>query len=144
MWTSDGSRTAGCRLARDANVGPITAAVSLRRARALQAMPATAAAVAAGTVSMDHVDLLARADQPHRHELFARDEGLLVEHCSTLRYAKAQRAVAYWCQRADGECGDSPEPRDPPSSMHASRTFQGTVRVDGTLDPSTAPSCSTS
>ena len=111
-----------------------TANVELRRARKLVDMPATAAAVAAGRVSMDHVDLLGRADQEHRHDLFVRDEELLVDQCATLRHAQAVKAVEYWMQLADTETGDSTPPAERVSGLHASPTLDGTVRLDGTLN----------
>ena len=135
VWRDDGSRSAATRLARDGRTSLTTARVDLRRARHLTAMPATAAALGAGRVSMDHVDLLGRADQPHRHELFLRDEELLVDQCSTLRHPQAVRAVEYWMQQADTDTGEStPPPSDRASSLHASTTFEGNVRIDGTLN----------
>ena len=113
-----------------------TAHVELRRARKLVDMPATAAAVAAGRVSMDHVDLLGRADQEHRHDLFVRDEELLVDQCATLRHAQAVKAVEYWMQLADTDTGDSTPPRRNGSPGSTPRpTLDGTVRLDGTLEP---------
>ena len=132
VWRSDGSRSAATRLARDGLMSMRTAHVELRRARKLRDMPTTAEAVTAGRVSMDHVDLLGRADQAHRHDLFERDEALLVEQCSTLRYAQAVKAVEYWTQRADAETDTPPEP-ERPSRLHASITLDRTVRVDGLL-----------
>ncbi len=135
VWRSDGSRSAASRLARDGATSTTTAHVELRRARKLQGMPATAAALIGGRVSMDHVDVLARAGQPHRRDVFTRDEHLLVEQCARLRYAQATRAVGYWTQLADGEVGESTvETARPGSSLHASTTLEGTVRIDGTLD----------
>jgi hypothetical protein len=135
VWRSDGSRSTATRLARDGKVSLTTAHVELRRARKLVDMPATRAALGEGRVSMDHVDLLGRADQEHRHELFVRDEELLVEQCATLRHAQAVKAVEYWMQCADTATGDStPPPRERPSRLHASTTFQGTVRLDGLLN----------
>ena len=81
---------------------------------------------------MDHVDLLARADQPQRHHLFLRDEHVLVEQCARLRYAQAMRMLDYWSQRADAETDTPPDP-EPASHLHASTTLDGTVRLDGTL-----------
>ena len=57
--------SAATRLARDGGTSLTTAHVELRRP------------------PMDHVDLLGRADQDHRHDLFARDEEMLVEQCAT-------------------------------------------------------------
>ncbi len=134
VWRSDGSRTAATRLARDTSTSATTAHIELRRARALTTMPATLAAVTDGRLSMDHVDLLARADQPHRHDLFLRDEELLVEQCTTLRHRQAVRAVEYWTQLADTATGTSTEPTERASALHASTTWDGTVRIDGNLD----------
>ena len=132
VWQTDGSRSAATRLARDCSTSPRTAHIDLRRARKLRAMPVTAAAVTAGRVSMDHVDLLGRADQPHRHDLFMRDEQVLVEQCARLRYTQATRMVDYWSQRADAETDTPPDP-EPASHLHASTTLDGTVRLDGSL-----------
>jgi hypothetical protein len=135
VWRSDGSRSAATRLARDGKVSQTTAHVELRRARKLVDMPATATALREGRVSMDHVDLLGRADQEHRHELFVRDEALLVDQCATLRHAQAVRAVEYWMQLADTATGDStPPPSQRPSRFHASTTFDNNVRLDGLLN----------
>jgi Domain of unknown function (DUF222) len=135
VWQSDGSRSAATRLARDGGVSLTTAHIELRRARALVDMPATAAAVGAGRVSMDHVDLLGRADQTHRHDLFLRDEELLVDQCATRRHAQAVRAVEYWTQLADTATGENtPPPAERVSGLHPSTTLHGTVRLDGTLN----------
>ena len=135
VWRSDGSRSATTRLARDAATSTTTAGIELRRVRKMRDMPATSAAVCEGRLSMDHVDLLGRADQPHRHDLFTRDEQMLVKECSKLSHADAVRAVEYWMQRADGETGDSTTPPQPhASSVHASTTYDGKVRLDGTLN----------
>jgi hypothetical protein len=135
VWLSDGSRSAATRLARDAATSTSTAHVELRRARNMREMSATAAALTEGRLSPDHVDLLGRADQPHRHDLFTRDEQVLVDQCAELRYSQAVRAVDYWIQRADAECdeGSAPDP-SPASRLHASTTLDGTVRLDGSLD----------
>ena len=101
VWAGDGSRSAASRLARDCGTSPRTARVELRRARHLARMPHTADAVAAGRASMDLVDLLGRADQPSRHDVFVEHEATLVDECARLRHRQAARLVDYWIQRAD-------------------------------------------
>lgn len=133
VWAADGSRNAAARLARDTACAPASAAVELRRARQLAALPATAAAIDRGSLSLDHVDLLGRANQAHRAWLFQRDEELLVEQCSRLRFPQAARAVQYWCQRADSDT-DHDVPGEDQAHLHVSTTVDGTVAVDGTLD----------
>ncbi len=102
-WLADGSRSAKARLARDTKTAPWTAAVTLRQGRKLASMPLVRAAVVAGRLSMDHLDLLGRANQPERAALFARDEAMLVEQCAELRYGQARQVVEYWINHADEE-----------------------------------------
>src|SRR5262245_60585915 len=78
IWADDQSRSAATRLARDTNTSVGSAKVELRRARHLSSMPATEAAVVAGELSLDHVELFGRANQPGRSTLFADHEQTLV------------------------------------------------------------------
>ena len=141
VWAGDGSRSATARLARDTTSAPATAAVELRRARHLGALPATASAIWAGQLSLDHLDLLGRAAQAHRAACLRRDEQLLVEQCAPLRWAQATRLVQYWCHRADAQTDtdhtDQTDPGAPADDvhLHASTTIGGTVVLDGVLDP---------
>jgi hypothetical protein len=98
-------------------------------------MPACATAIADRSLSLDHVDLLGRANQPHRAACFARDEGFLVDQCSRVRFAEAVKIVAYWCQRADQATGhDGGEPVAD-VHLHMARTWEGAVVANGVLDP---------
>ena len=136
VWAGDGSRSAAARLSRDTTCSYATAAVELRRARQLRGLPSTAAAVEAGELSLDHLDLLGRANQPHRAGLFARDEAFLVEQCTRLRHAQATRVIAYWCQRADAETNSGDDVDGlADAHLHASTTLGGTVAINGMLDP---------
>ena len=103
MWQSDGSRAPWARLSRTASLSPGAAKQMLRHGRDVAQMPATAEAFAAGRIGTDHVDLLARAAGEGRHELFARDETVLVAQCEELTYGQVVKAIQYWCQRADAE-----------------------------------------
>jgi Domain of unknown function (DUF222) len=129
VWCDDGSRTPAHRLAREASTSVGSAKVEVRRARALRTMPQTAAAVADGALSPDHVDLLARANTGSRTKLFADHEATLVEQCQLLRHAQAHRMVEYWCQRADAEGAE-----DEAARLHAGRNASIAVTLDGTVD----------
>ena len=72
VWLDDGSRSAASRLARECRSSVRSAKIELRRARQLASMPATAAAVADGRLSLDHVDLLGRANQSWRGRQLCR------------------------------------------------------------------------
>jgi Domain of unknown function (DUF222) len=136
IWADDGSRSPGHRLAREATMSVASAKREVRRARALRTMPATAAAVAAGDLSPGHVDLLARANDGRRRELFADHESVLVERCKRLRFADAVKLVEYWRQRADADsCEDEAERRDAGRSASVAPTIDGMIDVRAWLDP---------
>lgn len=136
IWAEDGSRSPGHRLARETTMSVPSAKAEVRRARALRTMPATAAALAAGDLSPDHVDLLARANDGSRGVLFADHEPVLVEQCKRLRFADAAKVVEYWRHRADAEgCEDEAQRRDDGRSASVAKTIDGMVDVRAWLDP---------
>ena len=113
-----------------------SAATEMRRATQAARDAATFDALARGEISVDHVDLLGRANYGRRGLLFPEAEKLLVDACATMRYSDAARAVAYWRQHADaagadGEGDELVEQRH----LSASRTFDGSVYLQGLLDP---------
>jgi hypothetical protein len=65
----------------------------LRQARQLDKVPATVAAVSAGSLSPDHIGLLAAARKvaPGR---FDADEAMLIAQCAALRFRQAAQLVA--------------------------------------------------
>ena len=85
VWADNGARSAATRLANDTSASTSSMGTEIRRARQLRSMPATAAALAAGELSPDHVDLLAKANRPWRNASFADHEDTLVEQCKVLR-----------------------------------------------------------
>jgi hypothetical protein len=92
--------------------------------------------VAAGDLSLDHLDLLGRANQPWRDAVFADHEPMLASECTKLRFPQAERAVDYWCQRADAEAAEAEADRQRERAhLHASPTLDGVVVVNGVLDP---------
>jgi hypothetical protein len=136
VWADNGARSAATRLANETSTSTSTTSVEVRRARKLRSMPATSAALATGDLSPDHVDLLAKADQPWRNADFADHEDTLVEQCRVLRFADARKMVDYWCVRADAVAAtDAAERQRTAAHLNVSPTLDGTVVVNGTLDP---------
>jgi hypothetical protein len=136
VWAGDRSRSAAARLSRDTKCSMRSARVDLRRARQLPSLPATEAAVAAGELSLDHLDLLGRANQPWRDAVFAEHEPMLAAECAKLRFPQAERAVEYWCQRADAQAAEvDADRRRERAHLYASATLDGEVVVSGVLDP---------
>lgn len=157
IWEGDGSRSAAHRLARETRSSMRTSRSEMCRARRIGQMAATREAVTAGRLSVDHLDLFAHVNTPARRALFDRDEALLVGECCALCFADAARVVRYWAIHADEElatdthtaAGDADTTSDadaaagssvglPPfvgSRLHASRTLDDTLVIDGVFDP---------
>jgi Domain of unknown function (DUF222) len=129
VWADDGSRTAAHRLAREASMAVGSAKAELRRARQLRSMPHTAAALACGALSPDHVDLLGRANHGARTAQFVDHEATLVDQCQLLRFPDACRMVDYWRQRADAEATE-----DEAARLHAGRYVSVATTIDGVVD----------
>jgi Domain of unknown function (DUF222) len=136
IWAEDGSRAAGARLARDAHLRKSASYAIVRRAAALAEMPESAAALAAGTITVEHVDLLATANVAHRRAFFAVDERRLVEFCVELQYWAAEKAVRYWMCRVDALTGhdDGPEPRWRNRQATSHRGVDGECHVEAIFD----------
>ncbi len=136
LWADNGARSPAARLANETSAGPVSAGVDVRRARQLRSMPATAAALSAGHISPDHVDLLAKANQPWRNASFADHEASLVEQCTVLRFADARKMIQYWCAHADAVATDERAERQRNAAhVDMSTTIDDMVVVNGTLDP---------
>ena len=135
IWADNGARSAAARRANDTSTSTVTAGSDVRRARKLRSMPATTAALAAGDLSPDHVDLLAKANQPWRNANFADHEDTLVDQCRVLRHADARKMIDYWCARADADAAeDRAERQRNAAHLSVSPTLDGTVVINGTLD----------
>ena len=136
VWADNGSRSAAVRLANETPSSVGSARTHVRRARRLRSMPGTAAALAAGRLSVDHVDLLAKANTPWRSHLFAEHEHSLVHQCTTLTFHDARKLLDYWCQRVDADGSDALGERQREAAhLNVSSTIDGMVVVNGTLDP---------
>ena len=136
VWADDGSKAAGARLARETHWRRGDCDRLVARARDLTNMPHTEAANAAGELCGRHVDLIASCDREWRNAEFTESEELLVNLCRTPYFGVASRGIDYWKQCADLAAAD----RDGDTvragrHLSASVTFNGTVAIDGVLDP---------
>ena len=135
VWADNGARSPAARLANETSTSTSSAGSEVRRARQLRSMPSTATALAAGELSPDHVDLLAKANRPWRDASFADHEETLVEQCKVLRFSDARKMVDYWCVRADADAAEDRAERHRSSAhLNVSSTLDGTVVINGTLD----------
>ena len=106
-------------------------------ARALaDRLPVTAAALAAGDVSIEHAGVLARATETLPEPVLARAEGLLVDTAREWDPAVTARAGARVRHVLDTGGEDEQAGREHAARrLHVSRTFAGMVAVDGLLEP---------
>jgi hypothetical protein len=101
-------------------------------ARALENMPATRRALEAGDVSMSAAQMLVAARDADP-DAFERGEEQLVEAARIHSMHDLGRVTSLWRQRVEQE--RDAEGLRSRRRLHASRTFQVMVRVDGDLDP---------
>ncbi len=105
-----------------------------KAARRLRTMPHTQAAFAAGDISLDHVETLARANTLRLAELFARDEELLVGYARTRTFQGFATEVRLWTAIVAPEDAEERAARhDDERTVHLSETFEGQGRLDGWL-----------
>ncbi len=136
VWRSDRSKSASSRLARDAGCARAHARSEVGRARELRTMPASAAALASGDLSVDHIDVLARANHGLLTALFVKGEQELVDDGIGMRFDDFVRLVDYWKSLADDEvCEDEALRTKANRYVTASLTSGGVVDVRGRLDP---------
>jgi hypothetical protein len=135
VWARGRFRNATGRLARTANVSRREAGRVLTQGHQLLDMPAAAAALAAGELSVDHIDRLAACRARRRGDHYRRDEADLVTVATSQRFEEMVATLGYWRNRVDAEVGDD---GDRPS---AGRHFEhkpgvfGEHRFGGDLDP---------
>jgi hypothetical protein len=129
------ARSAASWLAFHARMPLVSARRRVALARASRSMPAVAAAWRDGDIESAHVSVLARAHTQRSAASFERDEPLLVEHASSLRFDDFGRVVSYWLQGADpdGAEREAREVRDA-RRAHLSHTFNGAWVGDLLLD----------
>ena len=107
-----------------------------KAARRLRDMPHTAEAFAAGQITLDHVEVLIRANRSKLTELFARDEELLVGYARTRTFDGFSAEVKAWTAIVMPDDAEERAARqDDERSVHLSESFEGQGRLDGWLSP---------
>jgi hypothetical protein len=136
-YQRDGHLSAASWLASAFKVAWGAAREQVRIARALEEMPATRRALDEGELSMSAVRVLVAARDTDR-EAFRESETALVEAARIHSMHDLQRVAAYWRQAVERDHAlDNDDKVRAQRRLHASVTFLGMVRVDGSLDPET-------
>lgn len=111
-----------------------TAHSEVGAARALEAMPLTAAAHRHGAIGSSHIKVLVRAARDHS-EAYREAEETFVNAACTLSPRQLARLVDYWAQNLDPDAAvDAAQSLHERRRVHISATYEGMVRLDGWLD----------
>lgn len=110
-WTSAGARSSIQWLAAATNGDKKTLGRQRRLGRAMAKLPVAAEAWLAGTITADHVGLLAGARNPRTADDLADDEAMLVGQAKSLWFRQFEQAITYWrlIHDPDGSDGDHHE-----------------------------------
>ena len=133
VWRNDQSLSAPARLSREVNSSLRSCRARLRQARRLGDVPGVVEAVGRGELSVEHVELLGRAQRVAPQD-YASAEAMLVHQCSLLPFKQAEQVVAYWRLHVDPDGADADAVADEErAAAHVSETIDGTVVLDATL-----------
>lgn len=132
----EGHPSAATWLAAKTKTNPRQVTHQTTVARALREMPLTEAAFAAGRIGAEHVAVLVRARTRDVVVEFAAAEADLVAAAEAKDFDEFDREVRDWRSfvqpdRSEKRARDAEQRRE----GHASRTFDGLVRLDAWLDP---------
>ncbi len=134
-WKATGGSSAAARIAWLTHSRKSDVDRRCRLGRQLRTMPHTVAAFELGSITLDHVDILAKANLPSLAVRFAHDEELLVGWARDLTYGEFCQQVSRWRDIADPDDAERRalsqfEARE----AHSSATFEGMGRLDAWLD----------
>ena len=125
-WTAGGARSASSWLAHRCRMPHPTARRRVRLARARRSMPHVSAAWDQGRIESAHVAVLDRVRTDATTTAYERDESMLVEQATSLRFDDFCRVTAYWHQHADPDGSeDQAQRRFGERRAHLSQTFGG-------------------
>ena len=131
----DGHLSTAAWLAHRQGLSRSAAEARVRRARALEQMPAVARAFGDGDVSESALLVLASA-QEAAAEPFARSEPALLEAARSLSFGELRRVVDVWRIAADSDRAFKDEDRLYERRwLNVAPTIDGMVQVAGELDP---------
>jgi len=125
-WAVDEATDVSAWLATRCRLPRSEARAQLRRGRALDRVPASAAAWAEGSIGTAQFDALVRAQAAGPEPDFARVEERLVDEARTLKFSHFQRALDYWFQLADPDGADEADEK-----RHARRNVSLTPTASG-------------
>jgi hypothetical protein len=137
-WAAEGFRTVSSKIAYECNQSRGTSRRRVTDAHKLRELPELTGALAGGEITADAARLILRADTTPLHDQLIRDHKMLVAQAVQLEHDQFAQALRYWVALADTDQADQDAfDAEANRSLHASRTMNGRIRVDGWLDPIT-------
>ena len=135
-WMIPGHKSPAAWLKYEGRLPKDRARKATKMARDLRAMPATADALASGSIHTDRARLLAKANRSVVAEAFARDEAALVAVARRQQWWEFVKELQYWEAANDPDQLEKDALSDEESrEFHCSATIGGMRRMDGWLDP---------
>jgi hypothetical protein len=135
-WQADGAQTAAQWLATRCRLPRGVARKRVSVGRKLRLLPVCEEAWTAGQITGWHVSTIGAVMRPRTAAALARDEALLVDHATNLRFEAFARMVAYWDQRADPDGDDEREQaRLARRDVYLVESFSGMFLGRMTMDP---------
>jgi hypothetical protein len=148
-WAADGALSAAQWTAGRTGASPVAMWSKVRQGEALRLLPALAERARAGWLSVEHLHVL--GDCVRRHpELVTQHERFLAEQAESLDAGRFRVTARARLEQADEDRGMKPPARasdddgtgreavEPSSRLHASRTVEGCLRLDGWFVPADA------
>lgn len=136
QWAVDSARSAPAWIAARCRVPVGAARRRVRLGRSLRHLGPVDSAWRKGSITQDHVSVLAAMDNHTTRAALERDQQMLVEQASVLSYNHFVRLVAYWRQRVDPDgADDHAAAQRSRRSFRLSQSFEGMWLGDVVLDP---------
>ncbi|MEX2625274.1 MAG: DUF222 domain-containing protein [Ilumatobacteraceae bacterium] len=134
IWSDDGSKGAGARIAAESGWKKAAADQAMARARKLRRMPATGQAIAAGRLTADYVELLHEAAEVELDDPFTDYEPVLVDACAAVGWAESRDQIHRWIEKHDPDGADErAAKRHAKRQLSAGETLDGQVHLQGLL-----------
>jgi hypothetical protein len=135
-WADDDYLTTAAWLAASDHSSLDDARADVRLARRMRTMPHTAAALAAGDITVAHARRLAALNAPDTATAFADGEESLVDDARALRWCDFAKAAGYWLRHAREDRDPDPDKGDREHRKVALHEgLRGTGLLSGELTP---------
>jgi hypothetical protein len=133
LWELDAATSAAVWLRNRAGMTASAASATVVTGRRVRQLPVTASAWMQGELSSGQVKAITANVEDRTVELFAEQEGVLVEYLAPLTVKETATAMQHWRARAEATLDDAGGVLSD-RSLHLSRTLGGRFELSGSLD----------